>query len=86
MERYEEAIAAYRRTISRNPDFSSAHLQLAATYAQLGRIEEAKAEAAETLRIDPSCSIQRYAKRLPYKDAAGLARLVDGMRKAGLPE
>jgi TolB-like protein len=86
MERYDEAIAAYRRTISRNPDFSSAHLQLAATYAQLGRMEEAKAEAAQTLRLDPSCSSQRYAKRLPLKDAAVLARLVGGMRKAGLPE
>ena len=86
MERYDEAIAAYRRTISRNPDFFSAHLQLAATYALLGRIEEATAEAAQALRRDPSCSVQRYAKRLPYKDAAVLARLIDGMRKAGLPE
>jgi TolB-like protein/class 3 adenylate cyclase/cytochrome c-type biogenesis protein CcmH/NrfG len=86
MERYDEAIAAYQRTISRNPDFSSAHLQLAATYAQLGRMEEAKAEAAQTLRRDPGYSIQRYAKRLPLKDAAALARLVNGTRKAGLPE
>ena len=73
-------------TISRNSDFSSAHLHLAAVYAQLGRMEEAKAEAAQTLRIDPSWSIQRIAKRLPLKDAAALARLVDGMRKAGVPE
>jgi tetratricopeptide (TPR) repeat protein len=86
MERYHEAIAAYRRTISRNPDFFSAHLQLAATYALLGRMEEATAEAAQALRRDPSCSVRRYAKRLPYKDVAVLARLIDGMRKAGLPE
>jgi TolB-like protein/class 3 adenylate cyclase/Tfp pilus assembly protein PilF len=86
MERYHEAIAAYRRTISRNPDFSSAHRHLAAAYAQLGRMEEANAEAARTLRIDPSWSIQRVAQRLPLKDAAALERLVDGLRKAGLPE
>ena len=86
LERYDEAIAAYRRTISRNPDFFYAHLHLAAAYAQLGRMEEAKAEAAEALRIDPSFSVQRVAQRLPLKDAAALARLVDGMRKAGLPE
>ena len=49
-------------------------------------MEEAKAEAAQTLRIDPSWSVQRIAQRLPLKDAAALARLVDGMRKAGLPE
>ena len=61
-------------------------IHLAAAYAQLGRMEEAKAEAAEALRIDPSLSVQRLAQRLPLKDAAALARLVDGMRKAGLPE
>jgi adenylate cyclase len=86
IERYHEAIAAYRRTISRDSDFSSAHLHLASAYAQLGRLEEAKAEAAQTLRIDPSWSIQRVAKRLPLKDVAALARLVEGLRKAGLPE
>jgi adenylate cyclase len=86
MERYDQAIAAYRRTINLNSDFSAAHLHLATAYAQLGRMEEARAEAAQTLRIDPSWSIQRVARRLPLKDAAALARLVDGMRKAGLPE
>jgi adenylate cyclase len=86
MERYDEAIAAYRRTISRNPDFAGAHLHLASAYAQLGRMEEAKAEAAQTLRLDPSWSVQRVAQRLPFKDAATLARLVEGLRKAGLPE
>jgi adenylate cyclase len=86
LQRYDDAIAAYRRTISRNPDFFYPHIHLAAAYAQLGRMEEAKAEAAEALRMDPSFSVQRVAQRLPYKDAAALARLVDGMRKAGLPE
>ena len=47
---------------------------------------EAKAEAAEALRIDPSLVQRRDAACLPFKDAAALARLVDGMRKAGLPE
>jgi tetratricopeptide (TPR) repeat protein len=86
LQRYDDAIAAYRRTISRNPDFFYPHIHLAAAYAQLGRMEEAKAEAAEALRMDPSFSVQRVAQRLPYKDPAALARLVDSMRKAGLPE
>ena len=86
LERYDEAAAAYRRVISRSPDFLYARIFLAAVYAQQGRMAEAKAEAAQTLRIDPSWSIQRIAKCLPLKDAAALARLVDGMRKAGVPE
>jgi adenylate cyclase len=86
MERYGDAVVAYRRTISRNPEFVGAHHHLAAVYAQLGRIEEAKAEAAQAVRTDPSLSGLRIAERLPLKDPAALARMVDGMRKAGLPE
>jgi tetratricopeptide (TPR) repeat protein len=86
LERYDEAASAYRRVISRNPDFFYAHLFLAAVYAQQGRIEEAKSEAAEALRMDPSFSVQRVAQRLPHKDPAALARLVKGLRKAGLPQ
>jgi adenylate cyclase len=86
LERYDEAIVAYRRTISRNPGFFYARPHLAAVYAHLGRMEEAKSEAAQTLRMDQSFSVLRHAQRLPFKDTAALARLVDGMRKAGLPE
>jgi adenylate cyclase len=86
LERYDEAVVAFQRTISRNPDFATLHLHLAAAYAQLGRMAEAKAEAAQTLRLDPSWSVQRVAQHLPYKDAAALARLIEGLRKAGLPE
>ena len=76
MERCAEAVATFRRTISRNPEFAAAHLHLAAAYAQLGRTEEAKAEAAQTLRIDPSWSVQRVAQRLPLKDADYALRLI----------
>jgi adenylate cyclase len=86
LERYDEAIAAYRRTISFYPNFVPARAQLAAVYAQQERMEEAKTEAAEALRIDTGRQIQRYAQHLPFKDAAALARLVEGLRMAGLPE
>ena len=42
LERYDEAVAAYRRAISRSPDFLSARLFLAAACAQQGRMEEAR--------------------------------------------
>ncbi|HEX5796534.1 MAG TPA: adenylate/guanylate cyclase domain-containing protein, partial [Geminicoccaceae bacterium] len=60
LERYDEAAAAYRRVISRNPDFFYARLFLAAAYTQLGRMEEAKAEAAEAMRIDAGRWFQRF--------------------------
>jgi adenylate cyclase len=86
LERYDEAVVSYRRVISRNPGFFYARIFLAAVYAQQGRMEEAKAEAVEVLRTDVGRWAQRRARHLPLKDPAALARLLDGMRKAGLLE
>ena len=50
MGRYEEALAEMKR-MKEVP--YKAHRTFAAIYAQLGRLEEAKAEAAEFLKHDP---------------------------------
>jgi adenylate cyclase len=57
---------------------------LAAIYGELGREEEARAEAAEILRISPNYSLAVVRARIPYKDPADLERFLDGLRKAGL--
>ena len=75
----------YKKAIKRAPDFLTAHLQLAATYIHLGREEEARAEAAEVLRINPKFSLERYAKRSPLNKAE-LEQEIDALRKAGLPD
>jgi adenylate cyclase len=59
---------------------------LASAYAQLGQIEEARAEAAEVLRINPGFTIEGYKRLLVFKDPKDLEHRLDGMRKAGLPE
>ncbi len=82
--RYEEGIAALKNTISRNPNYWLAHLHLTATYSQLGRGEEAQAEAAEVLRINPTFSLEGWGRILPFKDQAVLERYLAALRKAGL--
>ncbi len=62
------------------------HLNLALCYAKLGREEDANAEAAEVLRINPKFSAESYVKHTSLKDEASKNLLIDGMRKAGLPE
>src|SRR6266852_8132479 len=49
MGRYEEAITALKRIITRYPNHLGAHLFLVVSYSELGREEEARAEAAEVL-------------------------------------
>jgi adenylate cyclase len=81
--RYDEAVAIFKKLIRREPDHLPAHLGLAATYVMVGRMEEARAEAAEVLRIDPQFSVERFAKAMPYKQKM-IDQLVESWRKAGL--
>jgi len=83
--RYEEAIETLKSVLDRSSDFMPAHLLLAASYSELGRQEEAQAEAAEIVRLkSPQDSLEAWKQRLPYKDQAVIERLLDSLRKAGL--
>ncbi len=83
---YEEAIAAYKKALDRAPNDILAHLALTTAYSWAGRKEEARAQAAEVLRINPEFSIIQRAKTIPYKNQADLERYLGGLRKAGLPD
>ena len=79
--RYSEAVAALRRMT--RPGYWQ-WSRLAACYAQLNQMAEARAAAAEVRRLRPNFSTANI--RLPYKHAADAEHLLSGMRKAGLPE
>ena len=50
----------------------------------MGREKDARAEAAEVLRINPKFSLASLAKMLPYKDQSETDKVADALRKAGL--
>jgi adenylate cyclase len=83
-ERYEEAIAAFQKALSRSPNDQIAHMGLTATYFLSGRDEEARSQAKEVLRLQPKFSFEGYAKRLRLKNQADRKHLIDALRKAGL--
>ncbi len=80
----EAALAAYKRAVNLNPDFLATHLHLADLYSELGREAEARAEAAEILRISPHFSVEEFRQNDAHADRARLERLVANLRKAGL--
>jgi TolB-like protein/DNA-binding winged helix-turn-helix (wHTH) protein/Flp pilus assembly protein TadD len=82
--RDEEAIAPLKRFLTRHPNRLQAHLILAAVYSELGREAEARAEAAEVLRINPNFSLEIHRQRDPAKDPVILERTIAALRKAGL--
>src|SRR5262249_5987190 len=82
--RYEEARAPLQRYLSRYPNILPGHLMLAAVYSELGQAAEARAEAAEVLRLNPQFSLEVHKERVPIKDPVVLERHIAALRKAGL--
>ena len=83
--RFDEAVAALKERLARNPDSPTAYALLAACYGHLGRIEESRAAWAELMRITPDFSIERRRRILPFKNPEMFEHRIEGMRKAGLP-
>jgi adenylate cyclase len=87
LKQYAQALPALRECASRAPNLPVGHACLAATYAQLGDMEKARAAAAEVLRIMPKWTTESVAAPLsPFKRPQDSEHFFDGLRKAGLPE
>jgi adenylate cyclase len=80
---YEKAIEASKKALQREPNSQFPYIHMAISYIRLGREEEARAAAAEILRINPEFSLERYAKILPFPQPVA-DRVVEDLRKAGL--
>ena len=85
--RLEEAVGALRLSIDCGFDVALTRVCLITALGELGRTEEAQAEATKLLELEPKFEIDTWAKRaLPYKDPAVTQNIIDLCRKAGLPE
>ncbi|HYB09150.1 MAG TPA: tetratricopeptide repeat protein [Alphaproteobacteria bacterium] len=73
-------------TIQRMQNPNEGRRLLAANYAQLGMMDEARAQAREVMRLHPEFTIARWRHRPPYRDQAVLERYIGFLRKAGLPD
>jgi adenylate cyclase len=84
MGKYDEAVRFYKRLLKAQPDHLLGNLNLTATYSMMGRMEDARAQAAEVLRLDPKYTVERGKERARIKNPDDRKRLIDGLRKAGL--
>src|SRR5262249_25156719 len=71
LRRYRESVRLLRECVSRLPNLQFPHLWLASAYSQLGQLEEARAEAAEVLRINPGFTIENYKRLAVHKRSRG---------------
>jgi adenylate cyclase len=86
-ERYDEAVFWSRKAINEQPNWATTLRIGAIAYALSGRVAEAREAIAGQLEIDPDLRVGNLQRVVgPYRQSEDTARLVKGMRLAGLPE
>ena len=85
----EEAAELFRRSIDGNRNYPLNHFYNAAALALLDRLGEAQSEVKAGLAIAPNYTIAHYRDGMESNNPTYLAqreRVMEGMRKAGVPE
>ena len=81
-ESYQKAANILEEGLIKQPDFAGYHIALAATYARLGRLEEASRAADTVRRLDPFFEVESYGTG--FRQPAHREAIVAGLRQAGL--
>ena len=90
--RSDEAIVSLRRANAANPRLWYVHMNLAAVYGMQQRIDEAKRELSDSLRLRPEfASLAAIRAAMPQYDyfshvAQAQQTVFTGIRRAGLPD
>jgi adenylate cyclase len=80
---YDEAVSLLKKAIKQEPDDIFSHLVLTTVYSYAGRQKEARAAAAEVLRIKPTFRIEQLPQGT-HKDLSIVERENEALRTAGL--
>lgn len=84
LENYDEAVEWARKSVNARPDLLWAHIMLAAALAGQDRLDEARVAIDAARRVKPDLSLSVIGRLLPHYH--NLDRLIDALRKVGLPE
>jgi adenylate cyclase len=80
------AVETLEKTVKRFPAFMSGRVALASSYALAGKEQEARREAHEILRRDPSYTIARYTTPNLYRKKETMEKWAESLRQAGIPD
>ena len=83
--RFAEVLRWTERTIQQRRTYPPPYRFRAAALAHLGRMDEAAATITEVLKLQPNSTVSRAA-RIGFRNPEHRAILLEGLRKAGLPE
>jgi adenylate cyclase len=83
---YEKAVANLKQALERNPNWQPARRILIAAYGELGRLDDAQWEIAEARTGGAVLTLSNAREISGYQDGPALTHLIEGLRKAGVPE
>ena len=83
LRRFDEAVAVFKQALRQNSSLGVVFRGLASALAHLGRDAEAREAAARLLEVDPTFTISGWIARGGQTNSK---LLIEGLRKAGLPE
>jgi len=84
--RYDEGSSWAERALRERPDFLLALVPAAVNNALAGYLSAAQRATTALRRLNPSLRISNIGDLIPLRRPEDLARLAEGLRKAGLPE
>jgi adenylate cyclase len=82
---YDKAAALFRRALEERPHAMWIYRSLAGVLSGAGRMEEAKAAYAQMLLSYPDLTASKFRQAMVFSPAA-LDRMVNNLRKLGLPD
>lgn len=86
LERHDEAIEQLTASVNVSPSLLLSHLYLAAAYAGLNRLDEAKWAVDEILSFNPDFTTAYLDYGFPMRDQLFRQRFLHDLRRAGLPD
>ena len=77
-----EAVESYRQALEIAPEWIDAHINLGVALYQLGRVEEARAEFAAAVQLDPLSGISRYNLGCVLEEQGQIDEAIGHLRRA----
>jgi tetratricopeptide (TPR) repeat protein len=82
---HERALTLAKESLRANRTHTSTWRVMAISQVQMGQLDEARASAAELLRLQPGLTVSSYLSRHPSGRYGTGQMWADAMRQAGVP-
>jgi adenylate cyclase len=84
--RPDQALELAKRSAALYPDWDTTYWALVPAYIQLDHLADAQAALARLVSLSPGLTVSGARQRLPIRNPTSLDMILDGLRKAGLPD